>query len=126
MSRRIDNAVWNERRELLQWQASSGISAARFCRENGISLSNFHAWKRKLIGAASVDWRMHSDGKSGPSDRRSSSFVQIPISSQPRSTFQPSWVEVSSAGGIVVRVPSGDLSALGTVLGALARERADA
>ena len=126
MSRRVDNAVWDERRDLLQRQASSGISAARFCRENGLSLSNFHAWKRKLNGGASADWRLHTHRKIGPGDHGSSSFVQVPIPAVTRANSQASWVEVSSAGGIVVRVPSGDLPALRMVLGTLSQENADA
>ena len=126
MGRRIDKAVWDERRDLLQRQASSGISAARFCRENGLKHSTFHAWKRKLNGGAGGDWRLHSDGKIGPSDRRSSSFVQVPIPAATRANSQASWVEVSSAAGIVVRVPSGDLPALRMVLGTLSQENANA
>ena len=126
MGRRIDEAVWDERRALLQRQASSGMSAAHFCRENDLKLWSFHAWKRKLNGDAGGDWRMHSDGRTELSDRRSGSFVQIPISSGRQANTKASWVEVSSAGGIVVRVPSGDLSALRTVLGTLSQESADA
>ena len=126
MGRRIDNAVWDERRNWLERQASSGISAARFCRENGLVLSNFHAWKRKLNGGAGGDWRLHSDAAIGTGDRSSRSFVQVPIPATTRVTSQASWVEVSSAGGIVVRVPSGDLPALRMVLGTLSQENADA
>ena len=126
MGRRIDSAVWDERRNWLERQASSGISAARFCRENGLKLSNFHGWKRKLNGGATGDWLLHSDGKIRPGDRSSSSFVQVPIPEATRANSQASFVEVSSAGGIVVRVPSGDLPALRMVLGTLSRENADA
>ena len=63
MGRRVDSAAWDERRKWIERQASSGISAARFCRENGLIVSNFHAWKRKLNGGAGGDWRMHSDGR---------------------------------------------------------------
>ena len=130
MGRRIDSAAWDERRNWLERQASSGISAARFCRENGLKLSNFHGWKRKLNGVAAGcvagDWRMHSDAAIGSGDRSSRSFVQVPIPATTRGTSQASWVEVSSAGGIVVRVPSGDLPALRMVLGTLSQENADA
>ena len=124
MGRRVDSAAWDERRKWIERQASSGISAARFCRENGLIVSNFHAWKRKLNGGAGGDWRMHSDAKVAPADRRSSSFVQVPIPAT-RANSQASWVEVSSVGGIVVRVPSGDLPALRMVLGTLSQENTD-
>lgn len=126
MGRRIDEAVWNERRELLQRQASSGMSAAQFCRENGVNLWNFNAWKRRLNGDAAPDWRMNSAIQAEGVDCKPSSFVQVPMPMMARSNGDRSWIEVSSADGIVVRVPSNNLSALKLVLGALAEENADA
>lgn len=126
MGRRLEDSVWDERRDWIQRQASSGTSAARFCRENGLKLGNFQAWKRRLDGNAAVGWRMRSAEKPGSGDRRSSSFVQLPIPAVPPVTSGASWIEVSSAAGIVVRVPSGNLPALRTVLGALLVECADA
>jgi hypothetical protein len=43
MGRRIDESIWNERRELLYRQATSGMPVARFCREHGVDLWKFHA-----------------------------------------------------------------------------------
>ena len=126
MGRRVEDAVWDERRDLLQRQASSGISAVRFCRDNGLKLSNFHSWKRKLNGGTAGDWRMHSDGKIGPVDPRSGSFVQVPIRAVPGVSSYASWIEVSSAAGIVVRVPAGNLPALQMVLEAIPREASNA
>ena len=49
-------------RGLLAGQISSGLSVAAFCRREGVALSTFHWWKRKLSASgrrdalASVDW----------------------------------------------------------------------
>lgn len=75
MSRRIDDAIWEERRAWIARQADSGLSAARFCREQGQNLSNFHAWKRKFAeSAAVIEWRrVDSVGQTAP--RPSNAFV---------------------------------------------------
>jgi len=126
MGRRLEDSVWDERRKWVQRQASSGMSAARFCQEHGLKLGNFHAWKRRLNENAAGEWPMHANEKRESGDRRPSSFLQVPIPSVAPVTGDSSWIEVSSAAGIVVRVPSGNLPALRTVLGALAKENADA
>jgi hypothetical protein len=125
MGRRLDEAVWNERRELLERQATSGVSVARFCQANGIKVWNFNAWKQRLNGGASANWRMRSADRATAVDRRPSSFVQVPLKLEPGTNGGNSWVEVSSATGIVVRVPSDNLSALKWVLGNLAQENAN-
>jgi hypothetical protein len=35
-------------REVFERQGQSGVSAARFCREQGLALPSFYAWKQKL------------------------------------------------------------------------------
>ena len=35
-------------REVFERQGQSGLSAARFCREQGLALPSFYAWKQKL------------------------------------------------------------------------------
>ena len=36
MSGRVEESVWEERREWIRKQEASGLSAAQFCRENGL------------------------------------------------------------------------------------------
>jgi hypothetical protein len=49
-------------RGLLAKQSSSGLSIAAFCRREGVALSTFHWWKRKLTVTGgrreprAVDW----------------------------------------------------------------------
>jgi len=58
------------RRSAEQWasliaaQAGSGLSIAAFCRERGLTVSSFHAWRRRL-----------SRGGEGPSPARG--FVRL-------------------------------------------------
>lgn len=126
MGRRIDESVWDQRRELLRRQESSGVSAAQFCRENDVKLWNFHAWKRRLNGDVGLDLPMQSEQKSERGDLRRRSFVQVPIQGLSEMNSGRSWIEVSSATGIVVRVPPNNLPALRLVLGTLAQENAHA
>ena len=37
-----------EWQQLLDEQASSGLTQAAFCAANGVSVASFHQWKRKL------------------------------------------------------------------------------
>ncbi len=41
MGRRVDSALWDQRRELVQKQLRSGLSVGEFCRENALNLNNF-------------------------------------------------------------------------------------
>lgn len=91
-----------------------------------MKLGNFHAWKRRLNETTASAWPMKATESREPGGPRPSGFLQVPIPSVAPVTRDSSWIEVSSAAGIVVRVPSGNLPALRTVLGALAKENADA
>jgi len=125
MGRLLEDSVWEERREWVQRQASSGMSAARFCQEHGLKVTNFYAWKRRLNEKTAGEWTMNGNAKHESGDRPSG-FLEVPMPSMASAPRDSSWIEVSSAAGIVVRVPSGNLPALRTVLGALAKEYADA
>jgi hypothetical protein len=102
------------------------MSAAQFCQEHGLKRANFHAWKRRLNENVAAELPVRGGEKRGAGDRRPSAFLQVPIPSVAPVTRDSSWIEVSSAAGIVVRIPSGNWPALRTVLGALAKENADA
>lgn len=43
-------ALWRSR---LQNQSESGLTIEQFCRQEGVSTSNFFAWKRRLASAQS-------------------------------------------------------------------------
>jgi transposase-like protein len=121
MGRRVDSALWDQRRELVQKQLRSGLSVGEFCRENALNLNNFQAWKRRLKRTDQDD-KLSTQQPSRIKLLRGNTesighpaFVQIPTSTVASS----SWIEVSLSEGIVVRVPSTNLAALRMVLGVL-------
>jgi len=132
MGRRIDSTELEQRREWVRKQVESGLSAARFCRENTLNPNCFHTWKRGLLATQSKAARTNSKRttpksvaiesvaiKSRTGSKRPSSFLQIPASIP----SSPTWVEVSMADGIVVRVPAANLAALKMVLSSLKADR---
>lgn len=38
-------------RELVRRQAAGRLSVADFCRREGVALSTFHWWRRRLVGS---------------------------------------------------------------------------
>jgi len=132
MGRRIDSTELEQRREWVRKQVESGLSAARFCRENALNPNCFHTWKRDLLAVQSRAARTNSKRttprsvaiesvaiESRAGSKRPSSFLQIPASIP----SSPTWVEVSMADGIVVRVPAANLAALKMVLSSLKADR---
>jgi len=118
MSGWIDTAVWAERQEWIRKQIDSGFSVARFCREHGLHIGNFHAWKLKL----SKDSQVAEANRNGAVQRpvRSSlAFVQLPRPAASSINAPNARVEISKADGLIVRVPASNLAALQWVLSAL-------
>ena len=133
MSGRIDQSKWVERQEWIRQQQGSGLSVAEFCREHGLHVGNFYAWKHKLAGelqgqSKSVAGKSGTGksgaggksfaGKSVAGDRAMRAFVQVPLPPANGSTGSP-WIEISLADGTVVRVPASNLAALKLVLSTL-------
>lgn len=46
--RTVRDEMWNERREWIRKQRESGLSVAQFCRDHGLHLGNFHAWRLRI------------------------------------------------------------------------------
>lgn len=93
----LAEAVWRER---LARFVSSGLSVKAFCEREGVSCSNFHAWRQRLKA---------SDGSSSPPtpDRsvNTSLFVPVALSGLP---FPPGTeMRIELPGGAVVHVPLG-------------------
>ena len=122
MAGRVEESVWEERREWIRRQKESGLSVAQFCRDNSLHLGNFHSWRlrfAKLSGHSHI-----GTGKVAGGHQALQAFVQLPV---PTATAVAgsisSWIEVSLADGMVVRVPASNLPALEAVLGSLSRWR---
>lgn len=102
MAGRVEESVWGERREWIRRQQESGLSAAQFCRDHSLHEGNFHSWRRrfaKVDGCASVGGRNSAGGR-----QSLQAFVQLPMPVVAAVSHRPSWIEVSVADGMVVRV----------------------
>lgn len=67
--------------ELIDRQERSGVSQQSFCKSEGLSPSNFHKWKRKLV------------------EKPSASFIPVSIQKS-----QSARIELELPGGIILRV----------------------
>jgi hypothetical protein len=121
--RTVREAMWDERREWIRKQRESGMSVAQLCRDHGIHLGNFHAWRLRIAeldamsepkSEAITETRSH-----GPFAKPT--FLQVTIPSNAAFARQETWVEVSIASGMIVRVPSSNLAAIEAVVSSLNR-----
>jgi transposase-like protein len=120
MTGRVEGSVWEERQEWIRRQRESGLSVAQFCRDNGLHEGNFYSWRRRFAKAdgASIS------ADTLPSGRRAlQAFVQMALPPVAVASSGPTWIEVSLADGMVVRVPASNLVALEAVLSSLNRSR---
>jgi transposase-like protein len=120
MAGRVEESVWEERGEWIRRQQESGLSVAQFCRDHGLHEGNFHAWRlrfAKVNGQVPV-----GTGKLVGGRQALQAFVQLPMPAVAVASGA-SWIEVSVADGVVVRVPASNLAALEAVLSSLSRSR---
>jgi len=117
MAGRVAESVWEERREWIRKQQASGLSVAQYCRDNGLLEANFHAWRHRLAKLSGQSPR--GAGKLAGGKQKLQAFVQLPLPASALATSGASWIEVSLADGLVVRVPASNLAALETVLRSL-------
>ena len=105
------SSAWHKWRDLIERQRASGLSAAAFCRRDGVAASSFFAWKRKLGFV-----------------RATPAFVEATVAGTPpppaRSARSAGRVEVRLRGGRRVRVGRGfDRDLLAEVVAALEATR---
>jgi transposase-like protein len=140
MARQVNQVLWDQWRQRIDSQRTSGLSIVEFCRQERLSPHGFYIWRRKLRRTissppkAAVSRRLRkgpNDGTPRRRPRRSpadlfgavrpSEFLQLPVTA-----MRPSpWVELSLADGTVVRLPQQNLTALVTVLRVLRGEPLD-
>ena len=118
MAGRVADSVWEERRDWIGRQQESGLSAAQFCREHGLHEGNFHSWRLRF---AKVNGQLPSGtGKLAGGRQGLKAFVQLPLPpAVAAATGGASWIEISLADGMVVRVPASNLAVLEAVLSSL-------
>lgn len=66
-------------REAVLRQAASGVSAAVFCKQNGLAYSTFHRWKEKLsaTGTVAVAPAMVQPAAPDPAEARQIHFAEL-------------------------------------------------
>jgi len=107
-------------RQVLARRESSGATVRAFCRQEGISESSFHYWRREIArrdAETSCDELPIANGE--------------PVAEQPPARFVPVSIAPSAAPieivlptDVVLRVPGGcDAATLGVVLAALEAAR---
>ena len=121
--RTVRDAMWDERREWIRKQRESGLSVAQFCRDHGLHLGNFHAWRLRIaeLDAISEHKSMAVTETRSHGPLAKPTFLQVTIPSNAAFARQETWVEVSLANGMIVRVPSSNLAAIEAVIASLNR-----
>ena len=117
MGRRSNSESASGWRGHLERQRRSGLSIVEYCRQEGIGVSTFYAWKRRLKVRPQVPSKTRVGRNSNRSDARrepreckdEGSFVRVPLAM--RST-----IEVRFSDGTLVSLPSDNLAALATTL----------
>jgi hypothetical protein len=114
MAHRVGKAegVWRER--LVRFQ-DSGLTIGAFCEREGVSVSSFHAWKRRLgIGKHTPSSQRLAQGRSGAEP------LFVPVNLTPG--ISAADVRIVLPGGAVVHVPlEADERVLALVIEAAAR-----
>jgi len=99
--REVMNRRWAGRRaywrELLERQAHSGLSISGFCAQEGVHVSSFYEWRRKLKEATPTH---------GVGTELSTGFVRVDVELG-QSTDADSGVNIALAGGASIRLMKG-------------------
>ncbi len=113
-------------RAVLQRQARSGVSIARFCRSEGVSEPSFYLWKRALGGNKAKGKTRESSRTRRVAARTSEaspSFVPVQITEE----RYPATIQVIWPSGLSVQVPAecdpAEVQAVLQVVDALARQQ---
>ena len=102
-------SLWRDR---VERQQRSGMSILEYCRREGVSAGNFHAWKRRLDVSRSsgeTKSKMHGQQRASHGSAPRGGFVQFPLS-----VDTP--IEVRFADGTKVHLPAENLAALAVTL----------
>lgn len=141
MARSVNQTLWDQWRQRLERQRTSGLSVVEFCRSENVSPHRFHVWKRKLLptsptrhapGAAIRTRRAqrrpgiaksHSRARQNPVHPAlptgPAEFLQLPVKTAQGSP----WIELALADGTILRLPQQNLAALIAALRVLRGER---
>jgi len=100
---RIDEELWRGRREVLARLEESGLSAAEFCRREGIAYTQLMTWKRRIRELDGLDTQGASREEHSPAFAELVLEKESPGAQEPR----PPQVEIALPSGVSVRVYKG-------------------
>jgi hypothetical protein len=98
MSRTPDlkrHALWRER---IRRQVDSGLSIARFCAREGLSVAAFHSWKRRL--------RLIEFADHGPDSPAPATFLPVTVRVAEPALGDPLLIVADLPNGIRLRIPT--------------------
>ena len=101
---------WRRRLERFQ---KGGLTVAKFCRLEGVSVPSFYQW-RKRLAAAGNERRKTTGGSPDAAAVREAGFVPVRVFANPV-------VELRLPNGVRVQVPVGDRETLRIVIDAAGR-----
>ncbi len=90
---------------VLERQARSGLSIAKFCRSEGVSEPSFYGWKRALVGGKAKTKRPGRSGArraAGQTSEASPRFVPVQITEE----LRPGTIQVVWPNGLSVQFPA--------------------
>jgi len=98
--RQRNEKLWAERREVLRRVDESGMSAAEFCRREGIPYWKLMQWRRRI---------REFDAEESGDETEVPAFAELVVRDGPENTEdeRAAPVEIALPGGAVVRVYSG-------------------
>lgn len=96
---RIDEGLWARRREVLAELEKSGLSAAEFCRREGIAYQALMAWRRRIRELDGID-----DPSPASGERTGSPFAELVVKESSAAGGSTPAVEIALPSGAVVRV----------------------
>jgi transposase len=109
----LAESVWRER---LARFASSGLSVKAFCEREGVSPSNFHAWKRRLGSG-----REHAPSRPKAFGPKEGQPLFVPVALNGQTLGHDSELRITLPGGAVVHVPLADGRVLAQVMEAVVK-----
>ena len=109
------HALWRER---IDRQVHSGLTIARFCAREHLSLATFQSWKRRL--------RLINLADRHPSPAAPPAFLPVTVRVPQDTPSEPLAIEADFPNGVRLRIPITDTRLACRLIHAVARARTDA
>ena len=100
MARRPDPQLYDVWRDRVCRQQASGLTIERFCAQECIARSKFHAWKRRFL---LMDSRDQCPALPAPS-----AFLPVTVRLDERARDEPLPIEADLPNGVHLRIPTGN------------------